>query len=587
MNYLFACAIGPVQDFIATARRSRDLWFGSWMLSELSKAAVLNLANEVKANLIFPAPLSTEDLQPGSEFIVPNRILAIIARDPHETGEQVRGAVYDRLRSMADDAFKMIPQNDTCFDRKLAEDQLTDLIEFYWSAVPYPDESAYPAARENVESLLSNRKNTRDFVQMTGSMSPKSSLDGSRESVISEERYPARNAGPEEREQKSRDLYSRYRAKIGERLSGVDLLKRLGQATATKTPQFHSTSHYAAKPFLEMLDKEDQEKGTSSSQLLLDAIEKEYQRVNWVVSDVPNDGALLFESRLSDTVPPGPEQDLLRRKINTILQERVGDARPSPYYVILRADGDSMGRFIDAQRDAETHRKISQTLSEFAERAAEIIKKHDGGAIYTGGDDILAFLPLHRALDCANALEEQFRIAMSQLKTNNEILGDPPTLSAGIVIAHHLDPLADILELSKKAERKAKNINGKNGLAITLSKRSGIDRTIAGKWSEINKSMHLLIADCQNKAISRGVAYEFHKLNLTMGGIKELEEALPEEAIRILDRKKESSGQSGVDKGVLERYRGWINDVDCDLEELAFRMIVANTFAGAYEQVGK
>ena len=28
MKYLFVCAIGPVQDFITTARESRDLWFG-------------------------------------------------------------------------------------------------------------------------------------------------------------------------------------------------------------------------------------------------------------------------------------------------------------------------------------------------------------------------------------------------------------------------------------------------------------------------------------------------------------------------------------------------------------------------------
>ena len=40
MKYLLTLSIGPVQDFIATARRSRDLWFGSWLLSELSRAVV-------------------------------------------------------------------------------------------------------------------------------------------------------------------------------------------------------------------------------------------------------------------------------------------------------------------------------------------------------------------------------------------------------------------------------------------------------------------------------------------------------------------------------------------------------------------
>ena len=44
MTHLLRIHIGPVQEFIATARRSRDLWFGSWLLSELSKASALGVA---------------------------------------------------------------------------------------------------------------------------------------------------------------------------------------------------------------------------------------------------------------------------------------------------------------------------------------------------------------------------------------------------------------------------------------------------------------------------------------------------------------------------------------------------------------
>jgi CRISPR-associated protein Cmr2 len=36
-SHLLIIAIGPVQDFIAAARKIRDLWFGSYLLSELSK----------------------------------------------------------------------------------------------------------------------------------------------------------------------------------------------------------------------------------------------------------------------------------------------------------------------------------------------------------------------------------------------------------------------------------------------------------------------------------------------------------------------------------------------------------------------
>ena len=56
-DHLLAMAIGPVQDFIAAARRTRDLWFGSHVLSEISKAAAKAVADQVGFDaLIFPAP---------------------------------------------------------------------------------------------------------------------------------------------------------------------------------------------------------------------------------------------------------------------------------------------------------------------------------------------------------------------------------------------------------------------------------------------------------------------------------------------------------------------------------------------------
>ena len=75
MNYLLQISVGPVQDFISAARRTRDLWFGSNMLSEISKA-VAKSVNENGGNLIFPAPESDKDLNPNSDLSVANVILA-------------------------------------------------------------------------------------------------------------------------------------------------------------------------------------------------------------------------------------------------------------------------------------------------------------------------------------------------------------------------------------------------------------------------------------------------------------------------------------------------------------------------------
>ena len=71
MTFLFIATIGPVQPFIASARRTRDLYVGSTLLSELSKAAANAIFKEEKDmhNLIFPAiapPLDEKQLEPGT-----------------------------------------------------------------------------------------------------------------------------------------------------------------------------------------------------------------------------------------------------------------------------------------------------------------------------------------------------------------------------------------------------------------------------------------------------------------------------------------------------------------------------------------
>jgi CRISPR-associated protein Cmr2 len=54
MPQLIEIAFGPVQDFIAAARRTADLWAGSRLLSEVARAAGQSLLND-GAQLIYPA----------------------------------------------------------------------------------------------------------------------------------------------------------------------------------------------------------------------------------------------------------------------------------------------------------------------------------------------------------------------------------------------------------------------------------------------------------------------------------------------------------------------------------------------------
>src|SRR6266852_5165997 len=87
MSYLLAVSIGPVQEWIAAARRTRDLWFGSLVLSEISKAAAREIQKEARL-MIFPAEV------PDGTDTIANVILAEVenAQKAEELQKKARAA---------------------------------------------------------------------------------------------------------------------------------------------------------------------------------------------------------------------------------------------------------------------------------------------------------------------------------------------------------------------------------------------------------------------------------------------------------------------------------------------------------------
>ena len=63
-RFLVTLSLGPVQSLIGAARRTRDLWCGSWLLSEAARAAARVLHRRQPGCLIFPCP---EDPDTGLE----------------------------------------------------------------------------------------------------------------------------------------------------------------------------------------------------------------------------------------------------------------------------------------------------------------------------------------------------------------------------------------------------------------------------------------------------------------------------------------------------------------------------------------
>jgi CRISPR-associated protein Cmr2 len=374
MIYLFTVSVGPVQDFIASARRSRDLWFGSWLLSELSKAAAAEVASSEGCRLIFPAPERPEDLAPKSDFGVANKIVAVVGEAPEAVGMRVRGAVHNRLSEITESAFSRLGG---AIDFETARAQVEDLPEIFWAAVELPEgeASGYARARASAEALLAARKTTRDFHPAGwGKDVPKSSLDGQRESVIPERDYKTLGAD---------ELRRRYGVREGERLCGVGLLKRHG--SRGEGDRFFSTSHVAALPLIDSIGiahaSEVREFGRALEELGVTKAD---------LGNVPGaphpafgnyDGHLLFAERMREFLEGEEQLTKARAALDKFLNSAAGGRRPIPYYALLLADGDRMGKVIDSQKAEEDHRRLSRALADFAAGARAVVESHKGSLV--------------------------------------------------------------------------------------------------------------------------------------------------------------------------------------------------------------
>ena len=448
MKYLLQISIGPIQDFISAARRTRDLWFGSTMLSEIAKSVALSVKNS-GGQLIFPAPKEDEDLQENSNLSVANIILAEFENTNGENlkivSDKALSAAKERLNSYA---VKVWNKMQNWIVKSRWESQLDDIIEFYSAWVPIVDEN-YFEARKNVVKLLAARKNIRDFqANKCNEIVPKSSLDGLRESVL------IRNLSEKDLE----GLPPGVQLKPKESLDAIGLIKRVPDDENKDDKSFNSVMSVALGSWTRGKGKilmSDENSKKLYRELLRDD--------NSVIEDIAWHLGKEFSAHIPET----------------------------PYLAFLCADGDKMGAALSNIKDAEGHRKFSKELSSFAQEARDVIRNYHGTCIYTGGDDVMAFLPLDTVLDCARELHDKFGEIMGRYEAS---------LSVGVSIAHAMEDLAQLLQYGRDAEIIAKKgVKNKaveqgidrNGLAISVRSRGNIPFTVREQWKDKTTSEKL------------------------------------------------------------------------------------------------
>jgi CRISPR-associated protein Cmr2 len=611
-EHVLLVSIGPVQDFIASARKCRDLWFGSWLLSELAKAAAAGIVDAMEGaaapapieRLIFPAPSSREELLPASGMSVANKIVARVSGDADQVkrvAERGRARLNERLSSLRDGIFARVGRGDSARGRHFYErnaiDQINELIDYVWIAVEEGD-GDYGVARKDAERLLGARKSTKTWAQPSWADGmPKSSLDGVRESVLDERIYPQPVSGPSRPASLQPDERQRwYRVDEAERLCGVGLLKRWGAPLDERGKgtgeKFMSSCHLAALPFMIGVDLDAKSRPAilASWQSLQAAAKDAVDDLDVIPGNGTGmfgkiDGAILFPERLKQTmVECGHvgDQANAERTLRDFLR-CAARGEPGTYFAVLVADGDGMGAIIDSQAGFDAHRRLSTALDGFAQKARCIVDEHRGRLIYSGGDDVLALLPLHSAVECADALARDFRDRLAPWAAPS---GRSASLSAGIGVVHYLEPMGAALDVARKAEKRAKLFENKNALAIIVSKRGGADVEVRGSWSTLVPRLRALSELHRLDAIPGKAGHELTELGRLTINVKGDELAAirtiqASEAKRILGRKRARKGRESLTKDTLDALMAHLSP---DPAELGRELWVAELLAGAQKK---
>jgi hypothetical protein len=521
--------LGPVQDFIAQARSTRDLWSGSYLLSWLMAHAIKAVSDEVGPDaVVFPALrgqplfdlLHRKDfacLDPSDEAVLtptlPNRFLALVPADrAADLARAAEAAIGAALVGIAESCWRWFADKHPLKEewRTRYTEQVRRFPRVTWQTFPWPEAPVANLVAQ-YEALYSGRNPSADNLRALHELA----------------------LGIEHRDNRyfsSNDLNNSafcwpYFFAATERLLAGRRTLRDFEAWNTDGDQSGATKD-ALSGVEESVGDEDWWEKARDNEKLNDFF-KESDRL----------GAMNLIKRVWHVAHLENEHRLNTRRF--VRFESVEDiAGPSSYVAVLALDGDHMGQWLSGERtpplldqlskgaqeyfrprlerkgkirrplSPSYHLQFSEALANFSQWLVRpIVEKFGGQLIYSGGDDVLAMLPVAEAFDCAGALRAAFRgdresldrlvpglfrvygthggfvaLAGDKEPVPMVVPGPNAEVSVGVCIAHKHSPLQGMVRAARQAEKSAKTDYGRASLAVALHKRSGEVLQWGAKW---------------------------------------------------------------------------------------------------------
>ncbi len=524
-THMLMFSLGPVQSFILQARKTRDLWIGSFLLSKLMEAAMEGINDDA---FVFPGTKAEERRIKADIPDLPNKYVALFAsaENAEKAAHQSEKQIEKKWKAICDDVRGRLLANyytaevQAIWERQTGVSQsqthVHQFFEIYWVVVPDPGQG-YGSWLKETTLVLDARKRLRDFWPQD-EPGEKSTISGERE-VLHGEAFSREDVRAFWRRLTANERHTKkdIHKDGSERLDAIDSIKRFALYSPHLKPGLNqivypSTSSIATARFVEKLltSNGTDEQLKNWRQLTEGDLALEYPNAlpylknragakEWLLK---RDGDCFFPEAFTPrylkenyqlTTRPEEKQKEpgLGVKPEPFITECLdalngvyltAGTHPTPYYALVQMDGDHMGTIMSGVSDDKQHKNVSGALSTFArEHAPQIVQMgYPGRLVYAGGDDVLALTPLDGMLTMIDRLQREYKGTVVPAVPEEQ--RQHVTASMGIAIAHHFTPLSVVRRAALEAEKLAKNLYGRNAFVVTLLRRSGEQTRVGCRW---------------------------------------------------------------------------------------------------------
>lgn len=519
MSFYLHVSLGPVQSFVAQARRTRDFWAGSFLLSWLSGIAYCEAVEGDRTKMAFPKvndtfldALQKDEVSDDPDILrqgcMPNRFSVPVGSQQEGIARATAAAkaVETAWLKLSEAVKSQYCKNSNERQLDLWDRQVKSFWQVSWVVTEGFDTQAMDR-RKSMRSQAYPGQVGLKCMMMDGWQEMSAVAEGRREEIrLNKERE---------------DFWKNHRNSINgevdlredEFLCAIAYIKRrfvrvfpgfsvdVGERTYfgwKVSPSAPSTRYLAALHWIEQVIHLST---TAERETLLNDFRAEAEKLVAPAEDhrlypclkdafaknpklhhrrwASLDGEVFFDAelRLMEADPTLSSNAIGARKTLATLRNDIGLGEPSPFCAVIRMDGDKLGL---ALRQAQNNKVISKALDDFTQKVPGIAEKHNVFLVYAGGDDVLAVSSVEDASDFCERVRQAYLDSFKNHANDVE-----STISAAISFMHSKVPLARGLSDSYQLlDEVAKAKTGRNALAIRVWKPGGLHLEWAQPWPD-------------------------------------------------------------------------------------------------------